>query len=104
MTTFDEREKQFEAKFAHDQELKFKIEARRDKIVGTWAAGQLGKTGGEVDEYASSVVRADLKEPGDQDVFEKLRADLPEGDVSDEDIRAEMDKALSQAMDELGPK
>ncbi|MEO1657447.1 MAG: DUF1476 domain-containing protein [Pseudomonadota bacterium] len=104
MTTFDEREKQFEAKFANDQELKFKIEARRDKIVGTWAAGKLGKTGGDIEAYASTVVRADLKEPGDQDVFEKLRADLPEGDVSDDEIRAEMDKALAQAEDELGPK
>lgn len=101
MTTFDDRERQFEAKFAHDAEKRFKVEARRDKIVGHWAAEKLGKSGDDADEYAKSVVRADLEEPGDDDVFRKLRADLPESDFSDDDIRLAMNEALAQAMDEL---
>ncbi|MEM6914304.1 MAG: DUF1476 domain-containing protein [Pseudomonadota bacterium] len=101
MTTFEDRRKQFEAKFSNDQEMTFKVEARRNKIVGAWAAGKLGKTGDDAEAYATSVIRADLTEPGDEDVFQKLRADLPEGDVSDAEIRAEMDKAFAQALDEL---
>lgn len=101
MTTFNDRERRFEAEFANNQELRFKVEARRDKIVGAWAAEKLGKTGGEIEDYAKSVVRADLEEPGDDDVFRKLRADLPKADVSDEEIRDAMAKALSQAMDEI---
>lgn len=101
MTTFDDRERRFEAEFANNQELKFKVEARRDKIVGHWAAEKLGKDAEAADEYATSVIRADLEEPGDEDVFRKLRADLPASDVSDDDIRDAMAKAFSQAMDEI---
>ncbi|MEM9809728.1 MAG: DUF1476 domain-containing protein [Pseudomonadota bacterium] len=102
MTTFDERQKQFETKFAKDQETRFKVEARRDKIVGHWAAGQLGKTGTDAEDYVKTIIRADLEEAGSEDVFRRLRADLPEGDVSEDAIRQAMADALSQAMDELG--
>ena len=101
MTIFDERQAKFEEEFAHDAALKFKVESRRDKIVGAWAAQKLGKSGAEAEAYASSVIRADLKEPGDDDVFEKLRADLPTSDVSDEDIRLAMSEALAEAMGEV---
>ncbi|MCQ8184610.1 DUF1476 domain-containing protein [Parvularcula maris] len=101
MTTFDNREQAFENEFAHDQEKRFKVEAKRDRYVGLWAAEKLGKTAGDADEYAKSVIRADLKEPGDNDVFEKLRADLPKNDISDQDIRKAMTDALQKAMDEV---
>ena len=97
MTTFDDRERRFESKFANDAEARFRVEARRDKIVGAWAAGKLGLSGEKATEYARSVVRADLEEPGDDDVFRKLRADLPQS-VTDQDIRAAMSDALEEAM------
>lgn len=99
MTTFDDRQRQFERKFANDAETRFKIEARRDKLVGAWAAKELGLEGQKADDYARSVVKADLKEPGDNDVFEKLRADLPPS-VSDETIRGKMAESLEQALKE----
>ncbi|GGY38895.1 DUF1476 domain-containing protein [Parvularcula lutaonensis] len=101
MTTFDDREKAFEAKFAKDEDLRFKVEARRDKIVAHWAAEKLGKTGDEAEEYVRSIIRADLEEPGSDDVFRKLRADLPKADVSDAEIRKAMADALAKAMDEF---
>jgi hypothetical protein len=101
MTTFDDRKQAFENEFAHNEEARFKVEAKRDRYVGLWAAEKLGKTAGEADDYAKSVIRADLKEPGDDDVFEKLRADLPKNDVSDQDIRKAMADALQKAMDEV---
>ena len=97
MTTFDERERRFESRFANDAEARFRVEARRDKIVGAWAAGKLGLSGEKATEYARSVVRADLEEPGDDDVFRKLRADLPAA-VTDEEIRRHMSDALEEAM------
>ena len=97
MTTFDERERRFESRFANDAEARFRVEARRDKIVGAWAAGKLGLSGEKATEYARSVVRADLEEPGDDDVFRKLRADLPRS-VTDEEIRRHMSDALEEAM------
>lgn len=101
MTTFDKREKAFESEFANNQELRFKVEAKRDKIVGRWAAEKLGKTGADAEAYAKSIIKADLEEPGDEDVFKKLRADLPKGDVSDEDIRQAMADAMGKAMEEV---
>ena len=77
MTTFDDREAAFENKFAHDEALRFRAIARRDRLVGLWAAQKLGKTDAEADAYARDVVSTDLKKPGDEDVFDKLRADLP---------------------------
>ena len=97
MTTFDDRERRFESKFANDAEARFRVEARRDKIVGAWAADKLGLSGEKATEYARSVVRADLEEPGDDDVFRKLRADLPKS-ITDEEIRRHMSDALEEAM------
>lgn len=76
MTTFDDRERAFENKFAHDAEMQFKAEARRNKLLGHWVAAILGKTGDEAETYAKSVVIADLQEAGDEDVFRKVWADL----------------------------
>lgn len=101
MTTFDDRESRFENEFAHDAELRFKVEARRDKLVGAWAAEVLGLSGDEAEEYAKTVVRADLEEPGDDDVFRKLRKDLDEAcdKISDAEIRKQMSDALAKAME-----
>src|SRR5271170_3663117 len=76
MTTFDERENAFEAKFARDEELRFKATARRDRALGIWAAAQLGLSGIEAEDYAKEVVRADFKHPGDSDVIAKVLGDL----------------------------
>ena len=100
MTTFDDREKAFEKKFAHDQDLKFKSEARRNNMLGAWVAEKLGKTGDEVAEYQKEVRRADLAEAGDEDVFRKVRADLDAKgvNISDEELRAQMVTAMEQAI------
>ena len=74
MTTFDKRKDAFEQKFAHDAELQFKAGARRNKLLGLWAAGLLGKTGADADAYAKTVVAADFEEAGDEDVFRKVRS------------------------------
>src|SRR5580704_7581005 len=92
MTTFDKREEGFEKQFAHDEELKFKATARRNKLLGMWAAEKLGLAGAEADAYAKSVVMADFEEPGDHDVFRKIRADFDAKKVeqSDHQIRRTM--------------
>ncbi|MFN9943048.1 MAG: DUF1476 domain-containing protein [bacterium] len=76
MTTFDDRENAFEAKFAHDAEMQFKAEARRNRLLGLWAAGLLGKSGDAATEYAREVIKADFQEAGDEDVVRKVKADL----------------------------
>ncbi|RMF15675.1 MAG: DUF1476 domain-containing protein, partial [Alphaproteobacteria bacterium] len=76
MTGFDDRERQFEEKFAHDEELRFKARARRAKLVGLWAAGLMGLEGKAAEDYALSLVAEDLKETGDQDIIDKLMADF----------------------------
>ena len=93
MTTFDNREAAFENKFAHDQDMAFRITARRNKLVGQWAAEKMGLTAAETDAYAKSVVQADFEEAGDEDVIRKLLGDLIAAGVetSDEEVR----KALS---------
>jgi hypothetical protein len=103
MTTFEEREKAFEKKFAHDQELKFKAEARRNKMLGEWAAGLLGITGEGVEDYVKAVVRADLAQKGDEDVFQKIRADFDAKgvSVSDAELRAKMDEFLREAVEQI---
>ncbi|MDS9465986.1 DUF1476 domain-containing protein [Paracoccus sp. MBLB3053] len=89
MTTFDDRERSYEAKFALDAELNFKAEARRNRLLGEWAAALLGKTGDDARSYALTVVTSDFDEPGDEDVFRKLSTDLAE--LADEEtIRAKM--------------
>lgn len=103
MTTFDKREEAFEKKFAHDEELRFKATARRNKLLGLWAAEQLGKTGAEAEAYAKSVVLADFEEAGDDDVFRKVRADFDAAGVaqSDHQIRRTMDELMAQAIQEV---
>ena len=89
MTTFDDRERAYETKFAHDAELRFKAEARRNRLLGEWAAELLGKTGDEARTYALTVVTSDFEEPGEDDVFRKLAADL-DGKADEATIRAKM--------------
>jgi len=103
MTTFNNREKAYENKFAHDEALKFKAEARRNKLLGHWAAGLLGKSGEDADNYAREVVRSDFEEPGDEDVFRKVRGDLDAAGVtlSDDDLRGKMVELMGQAVDEI---
>ena len=100
MSTFDDREKSFEKKFAHDAELQFKVEARRNKLLGLWAAGLLGKAGDDANAYAAEVVRSDFEEAGDEDVFRKVSGDL--GDKADEaTIRTQMAVLLNQAKQQI---
>ncbi len=100
MAGLKDREEGFEKKFAHDEELKFKAEARRNKLLGLWAAEKLGKTGGDADDYAKMVVLADFEEPGDEDVFRKVRGDLDEG-TSDDEIRKAMELFLAEAIEQV---
>ncbi|MFC0339991.1 MULTISPECIES: DUF1476 domain-containing protein [Paracoccus] len=96
MTTFDDRERSFETKFAHDAELRFKAEARRNRLLGEWAAGLLGKTGDEARTYALTVVTSDFEEPGEDDVFRKLSEDLA-GRADEATIRAKMVELREEA-------
>ncbi|SPF80687.1 DUF1476 domain-containing protein [Pseudoprimorskyibacter insulae] len=100
MTTFDDRESAFENKFAHDEEMKFKAEARCNKLLGLWAAEKLGKSGDEAAAYAKEVVKADFEEAGHEDVVRKVAGDL--GDASSaEEIRAKMVEFLAEAKKQL---
>lgn len=100
MTTFDDRENAFEAKHAHDSEMLFRAEARRNKLLGLWAAELLGKSGDAATDYAMSVVSADFEEAGIEDVVRKVAADL--GDKSSPDaIRAKMAELLAVAKTQL---
>jgi hypothetical protein len=103
MTTFDKREEGFEKKFAHDEELKFKASARRNKLLGQWAAEKLGLTGAEVDAYAKEVIAADFEEAGDEDVFRKLRKDFDAKGVkeSDHQIRRTMQELMEKAVAQI---
>lgn len=98
MSGMSDREKAFENKFAHDQELRFKAEARRNKLLGLWAGGLLGKA--DLDAYAKEVVASDFEEAGDEDVFRKVSGDLKSGGVvvSDEEVRAKMQELLAVAV------
>lgn len=103
MTTFDERERSYEARFARDADLQFKAEARRNRLLGEWAAGLLGLTGEEAKAYALSVVTVDFEGPGEDDVFAKVSADLA-GRADEATIRARMgelrDLARQQVLEE----
>jgi len=100
MSTFDERENAFENKFAHDAELQFKADARRNKLLGLWVAEQLGKSGSEAADYAKEVVKSDFEEAGHEDVFRKVSADL--GDKADETtVRAKMSEFMEMAKQQL---
>jgi hypothetical protein len=103
MSSFDKRGDGFEKKFAHDEELRFKANARRNKLLGLWAAEKLGKTGPDADAYAKSVVTADFEEAGDDDVFRKVRADFDAAgvDQSDHQIRRTMDELMATAIEQI---
>ncbi|WP_323010366.1 DUF1476 domain-containing protein [Paracoccus sp. (in: a-proteobacteria)] len=100
MTTFDDRERAHEAKFAHDAELNFKAEARRNRLLGEWAAGLLGKTRDDARAYALTVVKSDFDEPGDEDVLRKLTSDLT-GKADEDTIRAKMTELRVTAREQI---
>src|SRR4029077_19984415 len=103
MTTFDKREEGFEKQFAHDAELRFKANARRNKMLGLWAAQKLGLSGAEADEYAKAIVLVDFEEPGEDDVFRKIRKDFDEKGITDSDhqIRRTMTELMAKAVLEI---
>ncbi len=103
MTTFDEREKGFESMFAHDEEMQFKANARRNKLLGLWAAEKLGLSGADADSYARDVVVSDLEEAGDEDVYRKVKGDLDAKGVmvSESDLRAKMVEFVGVAKEQV---
>jgi hypothetical protein len=103
MTTFDKRKDAFESKFARDEELRFKATARRNRLLGMWAAEKLGRSGPEAEAYAREVVRSDMQEVGEEDVFRKIRADFDAAGVeqSDHQIRRTMDELLATAVTQI---
>ncbi|MGD9846361.1 MAG: DUF1476 domain-containing protein [Variibacter sp.] len=103
MTNFDKRQEGFEKKFAHDEELRFKANARRNRLLGQWAAEKLGLSGDAATAYAKEVVMADFEEAGDNDVFKKIRTDFDAKSVaqSDHQIRRTMDELMEKAIAEI---
>ena len=103
MTTFDKRKEGYENKFARDQELMFKATARRNRLLGLWAAQKLGKSGDEVDSYAREVIRSDMAEAGDEDVFRKVRDDFQAAGIeqSDHQIRRTMEELMAEAVAQI---
>jgi hypothetical protein len=103
MTTFDDREQAFEKKFALDQDLKFRAEARRNKLLAEWAAAKLGIMGEALEDYTKAVLRADLEQKGDEDVFRKIRKDFDAAGIKvpDAEIRAMMGDLLGKAVAEI---
>src|SRR3712207_2709664 len=103
MTTFDDRKDAFEKKFAHDEELRFKATARRNKLLGLWAAERLGKSGADAEAYAKTVVLADFQEAGDDDVLRKVKADLEANGASqaEAELRRVMVDLMERAIDEV---
>ena len=100
MTTFDDRENAFENKFAHDEEMKFKAQARANKLLGLWAAEKLGKSGDDADAYAKEVVKADFEEAGHEDVVRKVLGDLGDKTTAEE-IRTKMVEMLAKAKGQI---
>lgn len=103
MTTFDEREKAFEGKFEHEAELQFKARARRNKFLGLWAAGLMGKTGAAAETYARDLVMADIEKPGNHDVVDTLAHDLAQAGkpTAEHTIRRQGERFLAEAMKQL---
>ena len=103
MSTFDKREEGFERKFAHDGEMQFKAEARRNKLLGLWAAELMGISGDAAAAYATEVVKSDFEEAGDHDVFRKVRGDFDAKSVdqSDHQLRRKMDELMAVAVDQI---
>lgn len=100
MSTFDDRENAFENKYAHDAEMQFKAEARRNKLLGLWVAEALGKTGDDAKAYAIEVVKADFEEAGHEDVMRKVMADL-DGKIPEAEVRAKLEALMSVAQEQL---
>ncbi len=101
MTTFDDRKDAFEKKFAHDAELKFKAESRRNRLLGLWAAEKLGKSGDDATAYAKEVIAADFEEAGDEDVVRKVTKDLAGKGVTEQVIREKMLELLGVAVEQI---
>lgn len=103
MTTFNEREKAFEQKFEHDQEIQFKVNARRNKLLGLWAAEQMGKNGADAEAYAKEVVMADFEKPGDSDVMGKLMKDLAAAGkpMEEHTIRKQSERLIDEAKQQV---
>jgi hypothetical protein len=103
MSSFDERESSFENKFKHDKELEFKATARRNKLLGLWAANLLGIHGAEAETYAKSVVKADMEKPGDQDVVDKILGDFKQRgvDMSEHRLRKQMTELMTAAVGQI---
>lgn len=103
MSGFDKRREGYESKFAHDQDLKFKATARRNKLLGLWAAEKLGLSGAEADAYAKEVVKADFEEAGDEDVFRKIRKDFDAKAVAvtDHVIRRQLEDLMGVAIEQI---
>ncbi|MBO0334879.1 DUF1476 domain-containing protein [Sneathiella sp. CAU 1612] len=103
MSGFDDRKKGQESKFAHDQEMEFKISVRRNKLLGAWAAELMGKTGEEAEVYTKEVIISDMEEKGDEDVFRKIRGDLDAQSIemSDHRIRRQMEELMSVAREQI---
>lgn len=103
MASFDEREKGFESKFKHDEELRFKATARRNRLLGEWAAGLMGITGDDAVAYAKEVVKSDFERPGDDDVLEKVHGDLQAKglDTSEHIVRKHMDDLMAEAVRQI---
>ena len=103
MSTFDEREKGFEAKYKRDQDLQFKVMARRNKLLGLWAAEKMGISGADSETYAKDVVASDFDRPGDDDVLEKVHGDLAAKGLglSEKDVRKEMERLLEPARQQI---
>ena len=97
MSSFEDRKKSFEKKFAHDQELQFKVSARRNKYLGEWVSEILGYNSDQEKEYIQSVIKADFAEAGDEDVFRKIKEDLKDKNLSDEELRKKMDELNEKA-------
>jgi hypothetical protein len=103
MGVFDDREKAQENKYFHDEDLRFKAISRRNKLFGTWMAGQLGKTGASVESYVADVLRADMEEAGDADLLRKVTADLKAAGkpVAEKELKAKLEEFLNAAIKEL---
>ncbi len=103
MSSFKDRENAFENKFAHDQELQFRATARRNKLFGLWAAELMGLTGDAAEAYVAEVIRSDLNEPGDEDVFRKVLGDLQakQVDLSEHQIRRRFEECMAEAMKQI---
>jgi hypothetical protein len=103
MSSFKDREQAFENKYQHDEELRFRVHARRDRLLGLWIAEQIGKEGSDAEQYSKDVVRADMKLPGDDDVIEKVMADLKEAgvDLSEHRVRRKLEEFEQTAKEQI---